>query len=112
MIVFFMVGRIVFDQEPMNVTVSEGMDAYFPCSYNGTVRSPSWKINNHTYFVNNLPMKTSYNGSVLTVTHVDLSLNNTSYFCSIITLKSGSLVKFESNIGFLFVSGLHINKYH
>ena len=96
----------------MNVTVSEGMDAYFPCSYNGTNRSPTWKINNHTYFINNLPMKTSYNGSVLTVSNVDLSLNNTSYYCYITILKRGNVKKIESDIGILLVSGLHNITHH
>ena len=104
-----MAGEIVFIREPMNVTVSEGMDSYFPCSYNGTNRSPVWKINNHTYFINSLPIKTSYNGSVLTVRDVDLSLNNTSYFCFITTLIRGTFKKSESNTGFLFVSGLYIS---
>ena len=36
--VFVHAGRIVFLQEPKNVTVAEMVDAFFACSYRGTVK--------------------------------------------------------------------------
>ena len=101
-----MAGQIVFLQEPKNVTVAEGKDAFFPCSYLGTNRSPSWTINSHIFLISSLPPKHSYNGSGLIVSNVDLSLNMSSYSCSIVLVTRGRLNNTKSNTGFLLIAGL------
>ena len=107
-----MPGVVVFLQEPMNVTVSEGMNAVFPCHYSGTNAAPTWKINNKTYHNNRLPPKHSYNVSAhgLVVSNVDSSLNMTSYSCHFcVYAGGGQFMHFESRTGFLIIEGLCVH---
>ena len=99
-------GRIVFIQQPQNVTVSEGADAFFPCSYLGTSGVPSWKINNKVFVTSPLPSRHLYNGSGLVVSNVDLSLNMSSYSCFFTVYINGEFMDIKSNTGFLII-GLH-----
>ena len=108
---FFMTGQIIFLQEPRNVTVTEGVDAFFPCTYYGTNRSPHWKINSSIYSISDLPPRHLYNGSGLVISNVDLSLNMTSYSCFIEVIARGEFIDIESNIGFLLIPGLQM-PYH
>ena len=93
----------------MNVTVSEGMNAFFPCYYRGTTAAPTWRINSRTFHNNCLPPKHSYNVSAhgLAVSNVDLSLNMNSYSCYFsVYAGGGQFTNFESSTGFLIVAGL------
>ena len=98
----------MFLQEPKNMTVSEGMDAFFACTSNDTSGVPTWRIANHEFATSALPPRYFYNGSGLVVSSVDLSLNMTSYSCFfIVYVTEGQFVDIESTTGFLYVSGLH-----
>ena len=101
-----MPGRIVFIQQPKNVTVSEGTDAFFPCSYRGTSGVPAWRINNDDFVTSALPPRHSYNGSGLVVSNVDLSVNRNSYTCFFTVYINGQFMDIKSNTGFLII-GLH-----
>ena len=106
--VFFILAQIMFLQEPKNMTVSEGMDAFFACTSNDTSGVPTWRIANHEFATSALPPRYFYNGSGLVVSSVDLSLNMTSYSCFfIVYVTEGQFVDIESTTGFLYVSGLH-----
>ena len=107
-ICFFALGQTLL-QEPKNVTVFEGMDAFFPCYYHGTSGIPTWRIANHEFATSALPPRYFYNGSGLVVSNVDLSLNMTSYSCFFIVYGTeGQFVDIESTTGYLYISGLHI----
>ena len=95
----------------MNVTVAVGMNAFFPCSYNGTTAAPTWRINNSISHNNKLPPKHSYNGSGLVVSNVDCSLNMTSYSCFFnVYVGGGQFMDFNSSTGFLIITrGLFIS---
>ena len=102
-----MLGQIVFLQEPNNVTVVEGMDAFFPCTYHGTSGVPDWRIANNDFVISTLPHKHSYNGSGLVVSNVDLSLNMNSYSCFFSVYQGeGKFMEIESTTGFLIITGL------
>ena len=106
---FFILGDVVFLQEPMNVTVSEGMNAFFPCYYHGTTAAPTWRINSRTFHNNRLPPKHSYDVSAhgLAVSNVDLSMNMNSYSCYFsMYVGGGQFRNFESSTGFLIIAGL------
>ena len=96
-----MQGQIVFLQEPKNITVFEGISAFFACTYEGIDVAPRWRINNQTFVANALPDGHSYNRSGLVVSSVDLSLNMTSYCCFLSVIQGGGFVKIESATGFL-----------
>ena len=104
-------GQIVFLQEPKNITVLDGMDAFFACTYEGINGVPSWRITNQIFVTNALPPRYSYNGSGLVVNSVDLSLNMTSYSC-FFTVYQGGLRDIDSTTGFLIVAGLHMSSSH
>ena len=106
-VVFSMLGRIVFLQEPKNVTVFEGMNAFFACTYEGTNVVPRWRINNQIFVASALPRGHSYNRSGLVISSVDLSLNMTSYSCFFTVLQGGQLIDIESTIGYLIIAGLY-----
>ena len=104
---FVHAGRIVFLQEPKNVTVAERMDAFFACSYRGTSEVPAWRISNNEFVTSALPERHSYNGSGLVITSVDLSLNMTSYACFFsVYVGRGQFEEIESDTGFLVIAGL------
>ena len=100
-----MPGQIVFLQEPKNVTVAEGMDAFFACTYLGTSGVPVWRIANHEFVASTLPPRHSYNGSGLVVTNVDWSLNMNSYSCFFSVYQGGKFMDIESTTGFLIIAG-------
>lgn len=50
----------MFLQEPKNVTVSEGADAFFACIYHGTTGVPVWRIANDVFVASALPPRHSY----------------------------------------------------
>ena len=103
-----MLGQIVFSQEPKNVTVFEGMDAFFPCTYHGTSGIPTWRITNTSFATSALPPRHSYNGSGLVVSSVNLSLNMSSYSCFFsVYVGGGQFVDVNSSTGFLIIAGLH-----
>ena len=69
-----------------NVTVAEGDDAYFPCTYDGIHTSPYWNISSadgrqKIVSTNNLPYKHYFNGTGLIVQNVDARNNMTLYSC-------------------------------
>ena len=99
-------GHIMFLQQPRNVTVPEGADAFFACTYNGTTGVPDWKISNNVYVT--LPPRHSYNGTGLVVRNVDLSQNVTPYSCFFtVYIEGGQLIDIESTTGFLLIAGWH-----
>ena len=101
-------GQIVFLQEPKNVTVSEGAEAFFACTYHGTTGVPVWRITNNVFVTSALPPRHSYNGTGLVVRNVDLSLNMNSYSCFFnVHIGGGRFVDIESTTGFLVIAGLH-----
>ena len=100
-------GQIVFLQEPKNVTVLEGADAFFACTYHGTTGVPVWRIANDVFVASALPARHSYNGSGLVISNVDLSLNMNSYSCFFsIHIGGGQFMDIESTTGFLVIAGL------
>ena len=102
-----MPGQIVFLQEPKNVTVAEGMVAFFACTYTGTTGVPVWRISNNVFVISALPPRHSYNGSGLVISSVDLSLNMNSYSCFFnVYARGGQLKKIESTTGYLIIPGL------
>ena len=104
---FFTLGWIFFSQEPKNVTVFEGMDAFFPCSYHGTSGIPTWRIGKTSFTTSALPPKHLYNGSGLVVSSADLSLNMNSYSCFFsVYVGEGQFMDINSSIGFLIIAGL------
>ena len=104
---FLHAGRIVFLQEPKNVTVAEMTDAFFACSFHGTSEVPSWRISNNDFVTSALPTRHSYNGSGLVISSVDFSLNMTSYACFFsVYVGRGQFEEIESDTGFLTVEGL------
>ena len=72
-----------FSTQPHNVTVTEGNEASFACSFNGSFSVPGWKINGRTYTWNTLPAKHEFTGSQLVVSDVDVSMNGSTYQCFI-----------------------------
>ena len=111
--VFFILAQIMFLEEPRNVTVSEGTDAFFACTSNDTSGVPTWRIANHEFATSALPPRYFYNGSGLVVSSVDLSLNMTSYSCFyIVYVTEGLFVDIKSTTGFLYVSGLQVDIWH
>ena len=103
-----MAGQITFLQEPKNVTVPEGADTFFACTYNGTTGVPVWRITNNVFVTSALPPRHSYNGSGLVVSNVDLLLNMNSYSCFFnVHIGRGRFVDIESTTGFLVIAGLH-----
>ena len=104
----FLPGQI-FVEEPQNVTVPEGVDVFFPCSYQGISGVPTWRISKQVFISSDLPPKHSFNGSGLIVHNVDLSLNMTSYSCFFSVYQGGGTIRdIESRTGFLIIAGLHI----
>ena len=98
----------MFLQEPKNVTVSEGLNAFFACTYNGTSRVPVWRIANEVFVTSALPPRHSYNGFGLVVSRVELSLNMTSYSCFFsVYIGGGEFMDIESTTGYLIIAGLH-----
>ena len=83
------------------MTVSEGMDAFFACTYKGTSAVPRWKINNVTFVTSALPPRHSYNGSGLALISVDLPLNKNSYSCFFAVYQAGRFFEIGSTTGFL-----------
>ena len=107
---FSLPGQITISREPNNVTVTEGMDAFFACTYVGTSGVPSWRIANHVFAINALPPRHLFNGSGLIVSNVDMSMNMTSYSCLFsVYIGEGRFRTMESNSGFLFITGLHVS---
>ena len=100
-------GQIVFLQEPKNVTVSEGADAFFACIYHGTTGVPVWRIANDVFVASALPPRHSYNGSGLVISNVDFSQNMNSYSCFFnVHIGGGQFMDIESTTGFLVIAGL------
>ena len=98
----------MFLQEPKNMTVSEGMDAFFACTSNDTNGVPTWRIANHEFATSALPPRYFYNGSGLVVSSVDFSLNMTSYSCFFtVYVGGGQFMDINSSTGFLIIAGLH-----
>ena len=90
------------------MTVPEGADAFFACTYHGTTGVPVWRITNNVFVTSALPPRHSYNGSGLVVSNVDLSLNMNSYSCFFnVHIGRGRFVDIESTTGFLVIAGLH-----
>ena len=108
LLILSVLGKIMFLQEPRNVTVSEGADAFFPCTYHGTTGVPDWRISNNVFVTSVLPPRHSYNGSGLLVRNVDLSLNVTPYTCLFtVFVEGGQISDIESSTGFLLITGWH-----
>ena len=75
----------MFTAEPQSVTVFTGETVQFNCTALGQITTPIWNINDIVYTWMQLPDKHYFNiatGS-LTVTDVDLSMNNSTYQCYI-----------------------------
>ena len=102
----YAVGQIVFLQQPMNVTLAAGMDAFFACTYLGTSGVPDWRISNNVFVASALPPRHLYNGSGLVVSNVDLSLNMSSYSCLFPVFNGREFTDIESTIGYLLIIGL------
>ena len=78
------------------MSLSEGSDARFGCSYNGSSLIPSWRINDVIYVWSSLPEKHVYDGHTLIVKNVDITLNGSSYQCLIPGIA-------QSSVGLLIV---------
>ena len=101
---------LAFKQQPEgNVTVGEGDNAYFPCTYDGISTKPYWNItsaNGQELIVSTsrLPYKYYFNGSGLLVRNVDSSVNMTSYSCILQVFDRNKLTFQHSTSGQLIVS--------
>ena len=108
-VVFSIAGQNGYLQQPKNVTVFEGMDAFFACSYIGINAVPRWRITNQIFVSGALPPRYSYNGSGLVISSVDSSLNMTSYSCFFSVYQEGRFINIQSTTGYLIIAGLFTN---
>lgn len=97
-------AAIEFTNEPTNVTVVEGENAYFPCEYTGTRILPSWTIDGRRYAHSSSLRDFRYNSSGLIVLHVTLDMNGVSVSCSfffgseLIQSKTGYIIVVQPNV--------------
>ena len=78
------------------MSLSEGSEARFGCTYNGSSLIPSWRINDIIYVWSSLPEKHVYDGHTLIVQNVDITLNGSTYQCLIPGIA-------QSSVGLLIV---------
>lgn len=99
------VGKVSFTSQPQNVTVINGGDAYFPCTYNGTDALPHWRIAGRNYSLRKLPSWHTHDSTGLTVTRVNSSMHMWSYTCYVLTFAFEEFIYLstESSTGFLTV---------
>lgn len=93
---------VVFTSEPRDVCVAEGMEAFFPCTYNGTSAQSFWRINEMIRSSARLPLKHRLNRTGLVV-NADSTLNMSTYSCSLQIPTSDGVELLESNTAMLKV---------
>ena len=83
--IHFYVGQVQssFTSQPQDVSVIEGSEARFGCTFDGSPVIPTWKINGEIYLWSSLPAKHTYDGRQLTIQDVDNALNGSTYQCLI-----------------------------
>ena len=64
--IFSSTMNVVFLEEPQDICIHEGEDAYLPCVYTGTAALPRWRISENVYFTNTLPDPYYYDGNAWT----------------------------------------------
>lgn len=87
------------------MTVGNGKDAFFPCTYNGSFSFPFWRIANQEYSPDNLPLKHYLNNTGIIVSNVNIMMNMWSYTCVVYTYNrtTNLWITHESSTGFLNV---------
>ena len=92
---------MTFYDQPEDLHLQPGETAKFSCKYNGHNIIATWKINDLLYYWKDLPSNHRYDvlNFTLTVSDVDVKLNNTKYQCILPTAKS--------SIGVLYI-GMYI----
>ena len=63
------------------MTVSEGEDAGFSCTFEGSVMVPTWRISGRLYTWTSLPDRHTFDGEQIVIRNVDLSMNGNTYQC-------------------------------
>ena len=99
-----MVCQVVFTEEPEDICVKIGIEAFFPCTYTGTSASSLWKINGRVYSSARLPVHHRLNSTGLIVDALS-SLNMFAYSCLLEVFISGEHIVLESTSGTLTVVG-------
>ena len=72
-----------FSSQPHNVSVTEGSEARFSCTYDSSSVVPIWIINGLSYTWTSLPEKHTFNGHQIIIESVDTSMNGSTYQCVI-----------------------------
>ena len=94
-------GRVLsgFTSQPQDVLLSEGSEARFGCTYNGSSLIPSWRINDVIYVWSSLPEKHVFDGHTLIVQNIDITFkinDGSTYQCLIPGIA-------QSSVGLLIV---------
>ena len=91
-------GAVLFNSQPSNMTVSEGSEVRFQCSFEGSASIPDWKINGTLNYWGYIayPFMFDISDFSLTVHNVQASYDGTSFQCIIHGLA-------KSSIGYLTV---------
>ena len=72
-----------FTSQPQDMTVSEGEDTRFSCTFEGSVIVPTWRISGLLYTWSSLPDHHTFDGERIVIQNVDLTMNGNTYQCLI-----------------------------